>query len=255
MKPLAHRRAGTAGKPPVLLIHGFGGRMETWLNMEVALERDAALLLVDLPGHGRSRDSHEPVGAGQAAKAVAATLDHLGGEPVFVVGHSMGGAVGAVLAMTRPDLVRGALLLAPGGMGPEVDAAALRQYAREYDLDELARVLRRFYAPGTRIPRGLVEELAREREDPATRRAHGEILLSILKGDNQHTLSMQRLGEATPPIHVMWGDADEIIPSAQLANLPENVTRELLPGIGHMVHLEATQAVARKLRTLIAEAV
>jgi pyruvate dehydrogenase E2 component (dihydrolipoamide acetyltransferase) len=57
------------------------------------------------------------------ADALAGTIARVAPEGVHVVAHSLGGAIGALLAERRPDLVASLTLIAPAGMGPEINAA------------------------------------------------------------------------------------------------------------------------------------
>jgi len=112
--------AGRALPAParVLFVHGSPGTWDGWKSylMDRELRAAAHLVAVDRLGFGGSeRGRAEPSLAKQAA-ALAAVLE-LGegdsGPPTIVVGHSLGGPIAARLAMDRPDLVAGLLLVAP----------------------------------------------------------------------------------------------------------------------------------------------
>jgi pimeloyl-ACP methyl ester carboxylesterase len=82
--------------------------------------RDLRWVMVDGLGSGVSDHPAAPLTTLDAhADSVAAALDHLGGAPATVVGHSMGGSVGIALARRRPDLVARLIVaeanLTPGG--------------------------------------------------------------------------------------------------------------------------------------------
>lgn len=99
----------------VLFVHGSPGTWEGWKGYltDPELRTAARLLAVDRLGFGGSeRGKTEPSLAKQAA-ALAAVLESEPGPPAIVVGHSLGGPIAARLAMDRPDLVAGLLLIAP----------------------------------------------------------------------------------------------------------------------------------------------
>ena len=107
---------------PVLAIHGITSSSRAWPFVVEAL--DNPLLAPDLRGRGRSNKLPGPAGLAQHAEDCAAVIEATADGPLVVVGHSMGGFVGTVLAATRPDLVR-ALVLVDGGLPfPPADAAA-----------------------------------------------------------------------------------------------------------------------------------
>ena len=107
----------TPGDSPVrIFVHGLGGdSASAWPGLVDRLEpQGRRSLQIDLLGHGRS---DAPAGFGytlaEHADTVATVVDQVVGEPVDVVGHSMGGAISIVLAARRPDLVRSLLLVEP----------------------------------------------------------------------------------------------------------------------------------------------
>lgn len=100
------------GHPRFVFLHGLFGQGRNWSLIAKGLADDGASLLVDLPNHGRSpwTDDFSYIGM---ADAVAGHLDDRLGpaaHPV-VIGHSMGGKTAMVLALRRPDLVRGLVVV------------------------------------------------------------------------------------------------------------------------------------------------
>jgi pimeloyl-ACP methyl ester carboxylesterase len=92
-----HAGSGGSGSPVLLLLHGLGANAGVWRNLLPFVEQHWAGRWVapDLPGHGRSPAS--PLYSyGAHAAAVAETLGP--GERVAIIGHSMGGVVGLMLA-------------------------------------------------------------------------------------------------------------------------------------------------------------
>jgi len=99
---------GTAG-PRIAFCHGLFGQGRNWLQIARAVagpdEDQARALLVDLPDHGRSPwTDHFSLQA--YAAAVGAQLRAVApGERWTLVGHSLGGKVAMILALSQPDLV------------------------------------------------------------------------------------------------------------------------------------------------------
>ena len=96
---------------PLLLVHGFGGAAWNFSEL-VPLLGSRPLIVPDLPGHGGSGALPAAPSLAPFADAVASLL----GEPVGVVGHSMGGVVALRLAERHPALVDRILLAAPAGI-------------------------------------------------------------------------------------------------------------------------------------------
>ena len=105
---------GGAGDP-LLLLHGLAGSTGNWVEVIPALLERYRVLSIDLPGHAGSGRLPRGATTGDFAAAVAGVLEAEGGA-AFVAGHSFGGLVALRLSRTRPDLVRGLLLVSPAGI-------------------------------------------------------------------------------------------------------------------------------------------
>ena len=107
---------GPPDGPPLVLLHGLGGSRSNWAFIAPELARTRRVLVVDLPGHGRSSALPAAPGLGPYADRVAKLLEDAGLAPADVVGHSFGGLVGIRLAARRPELVRSLVLAAAAGI-------------------------------------------------------------------------------------------------------------------------------------------
>jgi pimeloyl-ACP methyl ester carboxylesterase len=100
---LASRTVGGSG-PHVVFVHGLFGQGRNWTTIAKGLAADHRVTLLDLPNHGHSPWT-ERIDYLDMAELVATELERLG-EPVTLVGHSMGGKVAMQLALRRPELLR-----------------------------------------------------------------------------------------------------------------------------------------------------
>jgi pimeloyl-ACP methyl ester carboxylesterase len=101
---------GTPGQLGVVLVHGAGAQMGWWDAVIPELLDDRHIVAFDLSGNGDSAWRPRYTGDRWAAELVAAA-EHLGGQPVLVVGHSLGARISIIAAATRPDLVDGLVLV------------------------------------------------------------------------------------------------------------------------------------------------
>jgi pimeloyl-ACP methyl ester carboxylesterase len=100
---LAARHLGEAG-PRVVFVHGLFGQGRNWTTIAKGLADRHRVTLLDLPNHGHSPWT-DRVDYADMAGLLAAELES-SGEPVTLVGHSMGGKVAMTLALRRPELLR-----------------------------------------------------------------------------------------------------------------------------------------------------
>lgn len=108
----AFERGGSPSLDPVVLLHGAGGNARTWAGVAPAFA-DRPLLLVDMPGHGRSaRPATWDLDA-VAADLARAIHGHLGRQRALWGGHSWGGKVAGLIAAAHPSRTPGLLLFDP----------------------------------------------------------------------------------------------------------------------------------------------
>ena len=120
--------AGTG--PGLLLLHGFTGSLESWSPHIPCLARHFSTVVVDLPGHGRTRAPADPSRYGHApVSADLVTLMARLGYPEFnLLGYSMGGRLSLSLAMQYPQHLRALILeSASPGLSDAGERAARRQ--------------------------------------------------------------------------------------------------------------------------------
>jgi pimeloyl-ACP methyl ester carboxylesterase len=123
---------GRAGARPVLLLHSLAAHSHWWDWVAPPLSEAARVIALDLRGHGGS-DWAEPAAyrAPDYAADVVAVLDRLGWGTPLVIGHSLGGYVGATLAALHPERVGGLVIVDTMTEWNEVETAwALEQAER-----------------------------------------------------------------------------------------------------------------------------
>jgi pimeloyl-ACP methyl ester carboxylesterase len=143
VRGLRHRilRWGPESAQPIVLLHGFQDCAETWQFLVDALPRDWSFAAPDWRGFGDS----EGTGASYWFPDYFADLDQLldllcPDAPARVLGHSMGGNVGALYAGIRPARLRWLVSLEGFGLPRTTAAQAPLRYAQW--LDELREGVR-----------------------------------------------------------------------------------------------------------------
>lgn len=100
---------GPAGGVPLLLIPGQGCVWQEYGKALPSLIGTYHVLVVDMHSHGRSTWNPDDYTAVRIADDMATLIEQTFGGPVVVAGHSSGGLVAALIAVQRPELVRGVL--------------------------------------------------------------------------------------------------------------------------------------------------
>ncbi|HEV8277053.1 MAG TPA: acetoin dehydrogenase dihydrolipoyllysine-residue acetyltransferase subunit [Streptosporangiaceae bacterium] len=239
----------------VLLVHGYGGDRNSWLFLQEPLAARHRVYALDLPGHGTSS---KDVGDGSVetlADAVLGVLDAIGAEHAHLVGHSLGGAVALAATARDPGRVSSLTLIAPSGFGTEVNVGYLRGFADAQTRRELKPVVGDIFADESLVTRQLIDDLlAYKRLDGVDAALH-TLLGTLLEGDTQRAGSaaaVAAIGGAVP-VTVVWGSADQVIPSGQAESVT-GAARHVLDGAGHMPHMERPAEVQAAIEEAIARA-
>src|SRR5215203_4216822 len=110
---------GATSAPALLFIHGWSSNWQIFLLNIGAFMRTHRVLALDLPGFGASDMPAEPISIRRYARTVDAVCDALGVERVVVVGNSMGGFIGAELALSFGTRVDRLVLVSAAGLSTE----------------------------------------------------------------------------------------------------------------------------------------
>ena len=246
----AGKSAGGSETAPIVLVHGFGGDLNTWLFNQPDLAETHAVYALDLPGHGRSG---KDVGAGDLAAlsgALGAFLDALGIGRAHLVGHSLGGAVALELALGRPEAVASLTLIASAGLGPEINGAYIDGFIAAGRRKEMKAVLQMLFADPQAVGRDMVEEVLRYKRLDGVEAALRGIAGAVFPGGRQGTVLAERLAELAQPVQVIRGREDRILPPAQAEGLPAKVAVTMIENAGHMPQMEAAAEVNRLIRKI-----
>ena len=201
--------------PPLVLVHGYGVSGQMWNRCIPYLAQERQLFIVDLPGHGHSTLASD-WRLREVAPLLAQWLRILELPPVGLMGHSMGGAIAAHLAVHAPDLVERLVL---------VDAACL-------PLDRALPVMI------TRSARSMIQRgtgsyplaLLRDTLKPRLR------LLWQAAREMGHSDYTAELATLTLPTLIIWGERDVLLPIATGKALAEMLPHAMfvaLPESGH----------------------
>jgi pimeloyl-ACP methyl ester carboxylesterase len=246
---------------PVVLLHGLNNSCLTWSGAAPLLAADRRVLMLDLPGHGQSARPDLGYELGWYARVVAAWLARLDLQQIDVVGHSFGGGVAQMLLLECPARIRRLVLVAAGGLGKGV-GWWLRLASLPYFVEYLGQPL---MALGTRLAlRGAGEGVTREdiatlsrlNSQPGSARSFARSVRDVVDWRGQRRSFLERVHELQniPPILVLWGDRDAIIPIEQgrsFAASLEGAVFETFENCGHYVHNQQPATFVRVVRAFL----
>ncbi|HXM39501.1 MAG TPA: alpha/beta fold hydrolase [Gemmatimonadales bacterium] len=252
--------SGGGRATPVVFLHGFGASLYSWRHTLPAVAAAGyRVIAFDNRGFGFSDKPAHGYGNAAYARLVVALLDSLGISSAVLVGHSMGGAIAAEVALAHPDRVRGLVLIDAAGYGvrwPGVLKAARSRVVgaittrfRSRWITE--RILRSTYAD----PRKVTEADVDQYYAPVPAPDYGRALRGVLREFRFDTL-VGRLGALQTPTLVVWGDADRWIPLHDGSRLARELPRGafvVVPRTGHAAAEESPDEVNRLLIAFLKE--
>lgn len=247
--------------PPLVLLHGTPWSSALWRPVADALARDFTVHLWDMPGYGSSsKRPEDAVDLGTQGELFADLLTEWGLDRPHVVAHDIGGAV-ALRARLLHDVRYASLCL--------VDVVALSPWGSEFFtlVQQHADVLEQLPAA---VHRGAVEAYVRGAAARTLRDDDLAMLVDpwtgdlgqpafyrqIAQADERHTDDVEpHYGDVDEPVHVVWGSADTWIPvdrAHRLVELMPHAGLTVLDGAGHLVQLDAPEALAADLTRWLA---
>jgi pimeloyl-ACP methyl ester carboxylesterase len=252
----------------IVWIHGLAGSWQNWLENLPEFAQTHRCIAMDLPGFGASEmPAHDITISGYGA-TIDALLHELDVPEAVVVGNSMGGFVGAEVAIRFGTRVLRLVLVSAAGLSIE--------HQRDERVLRLLRVGRNALALGTGWLAAKSDELARR---PRSRRAMfnivaahperlpGPLVAEQLRGsgkpgfvDALDALSdypiRDRLGEIAAPTLVVWGEDDALVPvrdAWEFGELIGDARVVVYEDAGHMAMLERPAAFNALVREFLKE--
>src|SRR5690606_9653650 len=256
--PLYLERRGGASERvanalPLIFIDGFAGDSQGWVPLLAKLTVDSPIVLIDLPGHGRSPNT-DVASVEELARHVAATLHNNQITAGHIVAHSLGGAIGIALAADPDFKAASVCLLAPAGLGPEINGEVLAGITRAQSADSLYPWLKQLTHNGQQIDRTFADFAMQQRQDPELRRQQRRMAATLFPDGTQAHDMRDALDSINVPTRIIWGRDDAIIPWQHALRVGGHAGLHLLPAVGHLPHIERPLEVTRIIEELVRSA-
>ena len=241
------QRRGAPQGQKVVFLHGFGGDSLSWQPLLSAIGGGIDAILVDLPAHGRSGRPEGGLSVHQMAEAVSEALVEAKIDDFHLVGHSLGGAVSLALIARGRLSIRSLTLIAPAGLGPEIDGGFVTGFARATRPESLSPWLTKLFADPAFASPAFVAATMQARSDAGLREAQLLIGESAFPDGTQAADLRDVLKASFMPQKIIWGEQDRIIPMQHALRTGGQAALHFLPGVGHMPQVEAPVVVGRLL--------
>jgi len=251
---------------PIIANHGLMEDTGYWHESGVAqkLAKKYRVISYDMRAHGHTVVDDEPYGydVDTMARDIDDLADHLKLDKFHLLTHATGGMVGVRYAMSRSVRLLSLMLTDTGSATqPEFPGVTREQFRSLWTAAAERRktVSVEEWIAGTRANPGsflfkMAEHPDAERmwrvyegcvrhQDP---KAAGEFMASFYNDPDPHT---DRLRQIKCPTLILLGEFDVVFlgPSALMAKEIPNAKQVIIPGVGHMTALEATERTVQEL--------
>lgn len=227
--------------PRLIFLHGMGGLPVAAPFLD-RLADSYRVLVPEHPGFGETDALPWVETVADLATYYTGLLRHtLGGERVFLVGHSLGGWLATEIAFANPDVVGRQVLAAPAGIRGETEAPD------PFMLDEEALLSLAVAEPASAPPAPDPTERAAIRNREMTARLAWSPRFADPK------LPMRLARTATPTL-LAWGAYDRIIPPDRAATFAESLRDARLVTIanaGHLPMVEVPEAFVAEVTAFL----
>ncbi|MCX7813183.1 MAG: alpha/beta fold hydrolase [Pseudothermotoga sp.] len=231
---------------PIVCIHGNFGSFR-WFKPILGKIEGFRTIALDLPNFGFSDWCNPSIDT--YAKAVEEFSEKLNLKQVVLMAHSLGGAVAMKLALRRPDLLKGLILIDPcpvdGLQTPSENLPYLELYKRNRSM-----VRKSLYGLLSSVrDRKFVEKLVDDalKMNPNAVYAHAE---ELAKFDLTRELEQYRVKTM-----VLWGDMDPLLTREQMEKTSRALNAELIiiQNAGHTPFVESTELFLKKVHNFLKE--
>ncbi len=244
----------------VLFLHGIGGGHLAFApQLETFAAAGYCAVAWDMPGYGHS-DPIEPYTFKGLAERCIALIEALAarrGQQVTLVGHSMGGMVAQEVLVRRPELIQNLVLCGTSAAFGRANSDWQSQFIGQrmapilagQTMAELARQLVPAMAGPRALPEGLrLAEHCMAGVNPGTYRRALEALVTF----DRRT----ELASVSVPTLLIAGENDPNAPPEVMRKMADRITDSqfrIMPGIGHLMNLEAPDDFDRQLIQFLQE--
>jgi 2-hydroxy-6-oxonona-2,4-dienedioate hydrolase len=224
----------------VLLIHGLGGSIESWVNNIDTLSKEFKVIALDLPGFGLSDKPIIDYTIPFYTNCITKFLRILSRtRRVSIVGASLGGQIAEEITLRHPELVSKLVLISPAGALP-------KSFKGTPSLDKYVSIIRADSVRETKKALSAVDRHNKLIDDKHAEISYHRLSLpgakhafvSALRGSSQAARLDKRLDRIKPKMLLIWGKDDQIIPvkfTEPFVNL-RNCRIILIENSGHQLY-------------------
>jgi len=230
--------------PVVLILHGWGGSSDSWLNVQEILVKNGYQVIVpDFPGFGKSENPPTPWGIKEYTDFVFNFVNQLKLDQIFLLGHSFGGRIAIRFTTLYPEKVKRLILSNSAGIKakPDLKACLIFLLVKWGNALFKKKVLVEFkdYA------RNFLYFFLRKRDYVKANEFMKKSMKKVIEED-----LLPDLPKIKNNTLIIWGNKDKMVPVKFAKVFKEKIKNSQLivfPNVGHSPHLETPEKLAQTI--------
>ena len=247
-----------AGNRRVLILHGLMGSARNWggIAKGLAAAGDTRVMAMDLPNHGNS-PWDDRLDYPWMAQRVGDWIDAQGEGAVDIIGHSMGGKVAMMLALSWPELVRSVVAADMAPVSYRHSFMPHIQAMRAVPLDQLARRSEADAILASHLDDAKLGAFLAHNLDVSPQGYRWRVNLDAIERNMSHILAFPDVAAGTrfggPALFLSGAQSDYVRPShrERILELFPHAQFEVLEGAGHWLHAEQPAAFVAAVRSFL----
>ncbi len=237
--------------PQVLLLHGFGGFLETWAFNIPPLSKRYRVYAIDLPGHGLSDKPQNYYNTAFAIESANDIMKALGVTHAALIGHSLGGAVSINIALSLPERVSKLVLIDSAGLSRTLpwlyrlsSLPVLGNILMSLAVEpSLTRSLKRLFYDSPLLSKEMVDIILENASQPGVRATMLRVLQQNvgLRGPHPEAILIEKLPQLKVPALFVHGAQDRVFPLKHIRDafsMAPNSRVKIFDQCGHCPHIE-----------------
>jgi pimeloyl-ACP methyl ester carboxylesterase len=235
----------------VLLLHGFGGFLESWAFNIPPLSKNYQVYAIDLPGHGLSDKPVKFYNTAFAIESADDIMEALGIKQAILIGHSLGGAVSINIALTLPERVNKLVLIDSAGLSRTLpwmyrlsSLPVLGNILMSLAVKPvLARSVKRLFHDSPVLTQDMIDIILKNSSQPEVKKTLLRILRHNvgLRGPRPEAILIDKLPQLKIPTLFVHGAQDRLFPLEQVRDafsMAPNSRVKIFDQCGHCPHIE-----------------
>ena len=233
---------------PVLILHGWGSSIKSWLKVQEFLaEKGFKVIVPDLPGFGESSVPEKAWTVLDYKNFIIRFAEKIGLNQFSLLGHSFGGRVSIKFAQKHPEKIKSLILCNSSGIKLELD----QKTKMIYSLSRLGNTLfsKRLLSKFRKFAKKVFYFFLRHKDYVKANKIMRKTLKSVISEDLLPALSQIKTRTL-----IIWGEKDDMVPLKAAYIFKEKIPNselKVFPNVKHSPHKQIPEKLAETINNFL----